>query len=110
MDLPHPGTPGPDDPAAYGESIAGVYDDWYADVSDVEGTVATVAGLGVGHADAGPRCCRHCGRRRCNRSSGCICREQREGFRSSICIATRRRHCCECRECTREFDGRAAAP
>lgn len=37
-----------DDPAAYGNAIADVYDDWYADVSDVEGTVATVAGLAAG--------------------------------------------------------------
>jgi SAM-dependent methyltransferase len=34
------------DPAAYGEGIADVYDDWYADVSDVEGTVAAVVALG----------------------------------------------------------------
>ena len=34
----------------YGESFADVYDDWYADVSDVDATVATVARL----ADGGP--------------------------------------------------------
>jgi SAM-dependent methyltransferase len=34
------------DPSAYGEGIADVYDEWYADVSDVEGTVATVVALG----------------------------------------------------------------
>jgi SAM-dependent methyltransferase len=38
------------DPAAYGDAIADVYDDWYADISDVAGTVATVAEL----ADGGP--------------------------------------------------------
>ena len=27
-------------PATYGDGFADVYDDWYADVSDVEGTVA----------------------------------------------------------------------
>jgi SAM-dependent methyltransferase len=32
-------------PEAYGEAIADVYDDWYPDVSDVEGTVAAVAAL-----------------------------------------------------------------
>lgn len=37
-----------DDPAAYGNAIADVYDDWYADVSDVEGTVAAVVRLAVG--------------------------------------------------------------
>ena len=30
-------------PEAYGEAFADVYDDWYADVSDVDGTVAFVA-------------------------------------------------------------------
>jgi len=30
-------------PEAYGEAFADVYDEWYADVSDVEGTVAFVA-------------------------------------------------------------------
>jgi len=34
----------------YGDSFADVYDDWYADVSDVDGTVATVTAL----ADGGP--------------------------------------------------------
>ena len=29
----------------YGESFADVYDDWYADVSDVDATVATIARL-----------------------------------------------------------------
>jgi SAM-dependent methyltransferase len=37
-----------DDPAAYGNAIADVYDEWYTDVSDVEGTVATVARLAAG--------------------------------------------------------------
>lgn len=36
------------DPAAYGEAIADVYDDWYAEVSDVDGTVATVMALADG--------------------------------------------------------------
>jgi SAM-dependent methyltransferase len=36
------------DPAAYGEAIADVYDDWYGDVSDVEGTVAAVMELAEG--------------------------------------------------------------
>lgn len=36
------------EPSAYGEAIADVYDDWYADVSDVEGTVAAVARLAAG--------------------------------------------------------------
>jgi SAM-dependent methyltransferase len=38
------------EPAAYGDAIADVYDDWYGDVSDVEGTVAAVVEL----ADGGP--------------------------------------------------------
>ena len=38
------------DPATYGDAIADVYDDWYGDVSDVEGTVATIVAL----ADGGP--------------------------------------------------------
>src|SRR3954469_19144583 len=38
------------DPAAYGDAIADLYDEWYADVSDVDGTVETVARL----ADGGP--------------------------------------------------------
>jgi SAM-dependent methyltransferase len=39
------------DEASYGEGIADVYDDWYADVSDVEGAVRLLAGLaGAGHA------------------------------------------------------------
>jgi len=33
------------DPSAYGEAFADVYDDWYGDVSDIEGTVSTVARL-----------------------------------------------------------------
>lgn len=55
---PHspPGSPPPrppagrahDDPAAYGEAIADVYDEWYADASDIEGTVATLAALAAG--------------------------------------------------------------
>ncbi len=37
----------PDDygPATYGDAFADVYDDWYADVSDVDATVAAVARL-----------------------------------------------------------------
>lgn len=35
-------------PDAYGEAFADVYDDWYADVSDVEGTVATITRLAAG--------------------------------------------------------------
>jgi SAM-dependent methyltransferase len=38
------------DASTYGERFADVYDDWYADVSDVEGTVELVAEL----ADGGP--------------------------------------------------------
>jgi SAM-dependent methyltransferase len=41
-------TPPAIDPAAYGDAIAAVYDEWYPDVSDVEGTVATVARLAAG--------------------------------------------------------------
>lgn len=36
------------DPATYGDAIADVYDDWYADASDVEGTVATITELAGG--------------------------------------------------------------
>ncbi|MCU1487192.1 MAG: putative methyltransferase [Actinomycetia bacterium] len=36
------------EPAAYGDAIADVYDDWYGDVSDVEGTVAAVVELAAG--------------------------------------------------------------
>jgi SAM-dependent methyltransferase len=36
------------DPASYGDAIADVYDDWYADVSDVEGTAAAVRALAAG--------------------------------------------------------------
>ena len=34
------------DPSTYGDRIADVYDEWYGDATDVEGTVATVARLG----------------------------------------------------------------
>lgn len=34
------------DPSTYGDRIADVYDDWYADATDVEGTVETVARYG----------------------------------------------------------------
>lgn len=40
-------------PATYGERFADVYDDWYADVSDVAGTVARVVALAAG-AGTGP--------------------------------------------------------
>ncbi len=33
------------DASSYGEGFADVYDDWYGDVSDVEGTVETIAAL-----------------------------------------------------------------
>ena len=36
------------DPAAYGDAFADVYDDWYAGISDVEGTVDTVRRLAGG--------------------------------------------------------------
>jgi SAM-dependent methyltransferase len=36
------------DPAAYGDAIADVYDDWYAEVSDIAGTVATIGELAAG--------------------------------------------------------------
>lgn len=36
------------DPADYGEAFADVYDEWYGDVSDVQGTVATVVALAGG--------------------------------------------------------------
>lgn len=36
------------DASSYGESFADVYDDWYSDVSDVEGTVTTIAELAAG--------------------------------------------------------------
>src|SRR5690606_37624838 len=36
------------DPAAYGDAFADVYDDWYADVSDVAGTVEAIARLAGG--------------------------------------------------------------
>ena len=36
------------EPSAYGEAMADVYDDWYAEVSDVEGTVARIAELAAG--------------------------------------------------------------
>lgn len=35
-------------PASYGDAFADVYDDWYAGVSDVAGTVARVAALATG--------------------------------------------------------------
>lgn len=35
-------------PESYGEAFADVYDDWYADVSDTEGTVARLASLAAG--------------------------------------------------------------
>ena len=35
-------------PSSYGESFADVYDDWYGDVSDVDGTVETIAALAAG--------------------------------------------------------------
>jgi hypothetical protein len=35
-------------PEAYGEAIADVYEDWYPDVSDVEGTVTAIAALAGG--------------------------------------------------------------
>jgi len=35
-------------PAAYGDAFADVYDDWYADVSDTDGTVDLVARLAAG--------------------------------------------------------------
>ncbi|MEM7142177.1 MAG: class I SAM-dependent methyltransferase [Actinomycetota bacterium] len=37
-------------PESYGESFADVYDEWYADVSDVDATVAGVADLAAGGA------------------------------------------------------------
>ena len=36
------------EPSAYGDAFADVYDDWYADVSDVGGTVDTVHRLAAG--------------------------------------------------------------
>ncbi|MCU1379882.1 MAG: putative methyltransferase [Acidimicrobiales bacterium] len=36
------------DPSSYGDAIADVYDDWYGDISDVEGTVAAVVALAAG--------------------------------------------------------------
>ena len=36
------------DPAAYGDGIADVYDDWYGEVSDVAGTVDAIARLANG--------------------------------------------------------------
>jgi SAM-dependent methyltransferase len=33
-------------PGTYGEAFADVYDEWYSDVSDLDGTVATVVALG----------------------------------------------------------------
>jgi SAM-dependent methyltransferase len=42
--------PSPHGPETYGQAIADLYDDWYGDVSDVEGTVELVRRL----ADGGP--------------------------------------------------------
>ena len=39
-------------PSTYGESFADVYDDWYADVSDVDATV-TMLGAIAERGDAG---------------------------------------------------------
>lgn len=36
------------DASSYGEAFADVYDEWYGDVSDVEGTVETIAALAGG--------------------------------------------------------------
>ncbi len=36
------------EPGTYGDAFADVYDDWYGDVSDVEGTVTTVVELAAG--------------------------------------------------------------
>ena len=41
------------DPSTYGERIADVYDDWYGDATDVEGTVATVARYGTSVLELG---------------------------------------------------------
>lgn len=38
------------DPSTYGERIADVYDAWYGDATDVDGTVATIARLAPGGA------------------------------------------------------------
>ena len=38
----------PTGPESYGEAFADVYDDWYADVSDTDGTVARIAALAAG--------------------------------------------------------------
>jgi SAM-dependent methyltransferase len=35
-------------PSEYGDAFADIYDDWYGDVSDVDGTVATVCRLAAG--------------------------------------------------------------
>lgn len=40
----------PTGPESYGEAFADVYDEWYADVSDTEGTVAHLASLAAGRA------------------------------------------------------------
>lgn len=45
---PGASTPGVFTPGTYGESFVDVYDDWYADVSDIAGTVRTVAGFAAG--------------------------------------------------------------
>lgn len=36
------------EPSAYGEAFADVYDEWYGDISDVDGTVETVVALASG--------------------------------------------------------------
>ena len=41
------------EPQAYGEAMAEVYDDWYADISDADATVAAVVEL-VRAAGGGP--------------------------------------------------------
>lgn len=40
--------PSSDDPGAYGDAFADVYDDWYEDISDVDGSVAAIAALADG--------------------------------------------------------------
>jgi SAM-dependent methyltransferase len=47
-DIPVREATGVHDPAAYGDAFADVYDEWYAGVSDVEGTVAAVRRLAAG--------------------------------------------------------------
>ena len=38
------------EPHSYGDAMADVYDDWYADISDVDATVATLVSLAAGGA------------------------------------------------------------